>query len=111
LAEETTVSDGAVLDVRRICGRAANEDIFQQLVVSLDLRWRAARLGSDLPDEGRMLFQIIVVFQRQVLVASLRRGDGVGVFEILERIEALNGKRLGAYSRDLFVNVNVEALN
>ena len=77
----------------------------------LDFGRSAAGFGSDLVNQRRAFFQVIVVFQGQVFVASLGCGDRVGVFEVFKRVEALDGKRLGANAGDLFIDINVKALD
>ncbi len=81
------------------------------MIVTLDLRRRAARFGPDLTDQRRMLLQVIVVFERQVFISTLGRGNCVGVFEVFEWIESLNRKRLRADAGNLLVDILVEALD
>src|SRR5207302_3903937 len=103
--------DVAILDVGGICGGAADEYIVQDLIAALNLRWSTARFRPKFRDQRRALFDEVVILQRQIFVAPLRGGNRVGVLEIFEGIETLNGKRLCANAGNLFVNVNIEPLD
>ena len=58
-----------------------------------------------LSDQCGALLQVIVIIESQFFVSSLRSSNGVGVLEVFERIEALNGERLRADARYLFIDV------
>ena len=90
ISEETTVGDVAIIDVGGIRRGASHENVVEDLIVALYLRRRAPRLGPNLSDQGAVLFQIIVIVQRQLFVSSLGGGNRVGVFEVFERVEALH---------------------
>lgn len=92
ICKEASIGDIAIVDLGRICRGANYENILEHLIVALDFRRCAACLGSNLADERRMLFQVIVVFQRQLFITALGGRDGVGILEVLERVEALNRK-------------------
>ena len=109
--EETTVGNVSIIDVCCIGCRAGNKDFVQDLIVSLYFCGSSARFRSQFRNQCRVLSQVIVILEGQILVSSLRGRDCVRVFEIFEGIEPLNRKRFGADARNLLVDVNVETLN
>src|SRR6185503_13305082 len=108
-SDESTFSDVTIFDVDAIRSGARNKNIFEHFVVALGLDWSASRSCANLADERGTLFQVLVVLQGQLFVASLSCGDGVSVFEVFEGIEALDVKRFGADACDLLVDVTIEA--
>src|SRR5207302_3381780 len=111
IAKKTSELDIAIINLSRVGSRAADKDVFQKLIAALHFGRSPARFGSELSNQRRVVFQIVVILERQVFVPTLGSGDRVRVFEVFERIEALDRKRFGADAGNLFVNVNVEALN
>src|SRR6185295_17598208 len=109
LRNESSFCNVAILDVDAVCGRAGNKNIFEDFVIAFDLDWSASRSRANLTDERRALFQIVVVLQGQLFIATLSCGNSVSVFKIFERVEALDGKRFRSDSGNLLVDVTIEA--
>src|ERR1043166_4071869 len=68
------------------------------------------RARADFADHLRAFLEVVVILHRELFVASLRGGNRVSVFEVFERIEALNRKRLRSDAGDLFVDVTIKTL-
>jgi hypothetical protein len=77
----------------------------------LDLLGEGRGHRAELVDELRARADELEVLHRQLLVAALRGGDGVGVLEVLEEVEAVDGEAVRPDVGDLLVDVGVEALD
>src|ERR1043166_355541 len=107
-ATRAALSFSEVDAVRR---RAGDKYVVNHVVAAFDFRRSAARARADFADHLRAFLEVVVILHRELFVASLRGGNRVSVFEIFERIEALNRKRLRADAGDLFVDVTIKTLD
>ena len=111
LGNKTAFFDVAIFDVYAVGSRAGDKDVFENFIAALDLRRSASGSRADLADERGALFQVFVIVEGQLFVAPLGRSDGVSVFEVFERIESLDGERLGADTGDFLINVAIESFD
>ncbi len=111
LGDKTSLGDVAVFDVYAVGGRAGNKNVFEHFFAAFDFGWSASGPCADLADERGALFQVFVIVERQLFVASLGGGDRVSVFEVFEWIESLDRERLGADPGDLFIDVAIESFD
>ena len=108
--EVATVGHVHVVDVADDCHRAVNGHVLNDVCAALDLRRHRACARAELVRQGEARAQELVVVEVNLLVAPLRGGDRVLVFEVFDA-EATDGVRLRADAGDLLVNVVVEALD
>ena len=111
IGDEPSFRDVAIFDVDAVGGGAGNKNVFQHFVPALHFDGVPRARAPILPTSVGASFQILVVVHRQVFIASLGRGDRVGVFEVFERIEALDRKRLRADAGDFLVDVTIESID
>src|SRR5205823_3557917 len=107
--EVATFGNVHVVDVADDCHRAINGHVLDDVCAALDLRRHRACARAELVRQGEARAQELVVVEVNLLVAPLRGGDCVLVFEVFDA-EATDGVRLRADAGDLLVNVVVEAL-